>query len=730
MPEEVLMAKSWLLTVFTSGLFLAAATMLASEPMTELETSQNATADPAAEKATAATAHAATTTQPAAAARRPMTVEDLWAMERVANPTLTPDGRWVAFVVTTFSLADNKSQSNLWLVASDGNTPPRRLTWHTGRDSSPTFSPDGQFLAFVSKRGEDKPPQLYRLALGGGEAEPLTDLPIAVSSPKWFPDGRRLAFAADTFPDLNDDFAAVKARLEERKKDEVQAKISENRLLRYWDHYLTDGTATHFFTLDLESRAVKDLLPGHTRILGLEGAEWDLSPDGRELTFAANSTEPPYQQLNDDLYSLQVESGEVRRLTPDNPASDGNPYYTPDGKYLLFGRTLRPEVSPDFTRLARLDRESGKIELLTMDWDQEPGDWTMAPDSQQILLHAEDRGRRNLYALPLQGGTPRLLLRGGQTSAVQAGPQGLLVFLQDSLTQPTNLWSLQLTASPDRENTPRRLTAFNEKRLAEFEFGPVEDITYAGADGHPVQMFVVHPPGFDPQRKWPLLLMLHGGPHGAWLDTFHYRWNAALFAAQGYVVAGPNFHGSTGSGQAFSESIQGAHADKPFQDVMKATDLLLARGYVDPQRLAAAGGSYGGYLVAWILGHTDRFAALINHAGVYDLMGQFASDSTWGRSNSYGAEPWEDPDRIDLWSPSRFAKNFKTPTLILHGELDYRVPYAQGINLHGILTGKGVPSRIVIFPKENHWVLKPQAAQLWWNEVFGWLERFIGKGPQ
>jgi dipeptidyl aminopeptidase/acylaminoacyl peptidase len=269
------------------------------------------------------------------------------------------------------------------------------------------------------------------------------------------------------------------------------------------------------------------------------------------------------------------------------------------------------------------------------------------------------------------------------------------------------------------------LTSFNASKLAELDLGSVESVTFKGAGGDRVQMFVVFPPGFEPQRKWPLVQVIHGGPHSSWIDSFHYRWNAALFASKGYVAALVNFHGSMGGGQLFADSILGAHGDKPFQDIMKATDVLLSRGYIDEKRMAAAGGSYGGYLTAWILGHTDRFKALVVHAGVYDLMAQFASDATWGRSENYGADPWQDPARIDRWSPSRFASAFRTPTLILHGEKDYRVPVTQGINLHGVLSAKGVPSRLVIFPEENHWVLKPQSAKLWWTEVFAWLDRYI-----
>ncbi len=659
-----------------------------------------------------------------AAERRPMTVRDLWAMHRLGSPAISPDGAWVAFTVTAFSHEENKGNSDLWLVAADDSAAPRRLTWNEGSDSKPAWSPDGRFLAFVSKRGED-PAQLYRLPMTGGEAEPLTELPVSVRGFRWFPDGRRIAFAATTFPDLNDDFEAVKERVEQRKDDKTQAKISDRRLLRYWDKYRTGGELPHIFALDLESREVRDLMPGYDGLMGFRSFSWDLSPGGDEVAFAANSTEPPWQQLDFNIHLLSLATGEVHTLTENNPAGDGSPVYTPDGRYLLFGRERRPEIAPDFTRLARYDRETGEIRELTTGWDHQPAGWRASQDGQTVFFHAQDRGRRHLYSMPIDGGTPTLVASGGATTGVDVGPENRLVFLRESFHQPAQL----MTTRPG-DGEPRVLSDPNTERLAAIDFGTVEDVTYEGAGGEPAQMHVLLPPGFDPSKKWPLLVLVHGGPHGAWLDSFHYRWNAALFGAPGYVVAAINFHGSTGFGQAYAESILGNHAEKPFTDVMQAVDTMLERGYVDEERLAAAGGSYGGYQMAWILGHSDRFAALINHAGVYDLMAQFASDYTWSRGNNYGAEPWEDPARIDRYSPSRFAEHFNTPTLILHGELDYRVPVTQGINLHHVLVGKGVPSRIVIFPNENHWILKPQAAQLWWGEVFAWLEKHIGKAGE
>ena len=656
-----------------------------------------------------------------AAGPRPMTVEDLWKMQRVGSPALSPDGKWVAFTVTAWSMEDNKANTDLWLVPADGGEPPRRLTWNEKTDTRPRWSPDGKHLMFVSKRGEG-PSQLYRLPMAGGEAEPLTDLPVAPASAQWFPDGKRIAFAARTWPDLNDDFEAVKKRLDERK-EETQVRIADTRRVRYWDHYLTDGRFTHLFELDLETREVRDLTPGSERLLPWWTREnlFDLSPDGKEIAFAANKTEPPYRTVDFDVWLMPAKGGEAKNITSDNPAADTSPRYSPDGRFLVYGRNRRPDVSPDFTRMARYDRRSGKRTGLADAWDGQPAGWTFTPGGDTVLFHAQERGRVHVFAVPVEGGEVQTLVEGGTTGGVEAGPGGRIVYGVQSITSPTELMTTRIGTGASQP-----LTAFNDALLAELDLGTVEDVTFEGAGGDPVQMFLLLPPGFEKNGTWPLLHTVHGGPHGAWTDSFHYRWNVALFGAPGYVVAAVNFHGSTGFGQAFAESILGAHGDKPFTDIMKATDYLVEQRYVDPERMAAAGGSYGGYLVSWILGHTDRFAALINHAGVYDLMGQFASDWTWSRPNNYGAAPWEDPERIDRWSPARYAKNFATPTLIVHGEKDYRVPYTHALNLHQVLTGKGVRSRLVIFPDENHWILKPQSARIWWGEVHGWLDEYLG----
>lgn len=654
------------------------------------------------------------------APKRPMTVEDLWAMTRVGGPALSPDGKWAVFSATVWSMDENKSNSDLWIVPTDGSAAPRRLTFNEGSDGGPSFSPDGRFILFSSKRG-DGPSQLYRLPVDGGEAEKLTDLPVAPEDPKWLPDGSKIVFLAHTWPDLNDDFAAVKKRLDEAEKSKAKAFVSENRLVRYWDRWLTDGRYPHFFALDLATRKVTDLTPGMARQMGLmeTGGGWDLSPNGGEIAFAANATDPPYATLNYDVFVVGASGGQVVNLTADNPADDVRPRYSPDGRWLLYGRQTRANVDPDFTRLTLRNRDSGATVTLAPGWDVNPSGWEFTPDSTTITLVGEQGGRDHLWALALDATAPRLVRRGGSIGGAQPGPGGIVVYTKQSLLSPAEIFATTLAGEAERA-----LTAFNRERLDGLDLGSYEDVRFRGAGGDEVQMFVVYPPGFDPKKKWPLLQVLHGGPHGSTTDSWHYRWNAALFSSRGVIGVHVNFHGSMGEGQKFAESIVGAHGDKPFEDVMKSTDALIARGFVDPERMAVSGGSYGGYLTSWTISQTPRFKAAIVHAGVYDFLSQMASDVSYGRLENYGGTPWDSPEKIDRWSPSRQAKGFRTPTLVIHGDKDYRVPVTQGLELYGVLQAKGVPSRLVVFPEENHWVLKPQNAKIWWSEFFGWLDRY------
>jgi len=625
--------------------------------------------------------------------------------------------------VTTYDLETNKGKTRLWLVPGEGGEP-RPLTSEEHASTEPAVSPDGRWISFLRTRGEEKP-QLHIMPLDGGEAERLTDLPLGVLDPRWFPDGTKVAFISMLLEEAPTP-EGTKGLLEKRAKDPVKAHVTEDRVYRYWDRWLTEGEKPHIFVLDLATRRMTDATPQGTGWFDLMDpcGQYDISPDGTEIAFAANSSRPPHQLLRWAIYTAPASGkGPVTCLTPEGTppksADFWRPRYSPDGKSIYYGMQRDPYFYADKVRIVRHDRASKTHTVLTEDWDRSPAAWELAKDGT-VILEAEDRGRVLLFAMPAGGGTPNPLTEQGTVSGLKIGRDGRVYFTLQTISAAPEATSIRLDGKE-----LRKLTGFNDALLSEVALGEVREIEFAGADGNRVQMFVVLPPGFDPKRKWPLVHVIHGGPHGIAGDNFHFRWNPQAFAAPGYVVACVNFHGSTSWGQDFAAVIQGGHGDKPYSDIMRATDFLLETGYIDEKRMAATGGSYGGYLVCWIAGQTGRFACLINHAGVFDLIAEYASDITQGRHQAYGGEPWDRLDAIDRWNPARFARGFTTPMLVIHGERDYRVPHTQALAVYNIYKAKGVDARLLFFPDENHWVLKPRNSLVWNREVHAWLKRYL-----
>ncbi|MBR9979207.1 MAG: S9 family peptidase [Bacteroidetes bacterium] len=653
----------------------------------------------------------------------PMSAEKLWQLKRVGSLVLSPDGRTAAVVVTSYDIDKNKGHGNIWLISlASGEA--QQFTTGPSTESAPQWSPDGRTIAFTAKRNEDERAQLYLIPVGGGEARRVTEMPLGVTAVKWFPDGESLAFASSTLARDNGNLDSLKAELKRRKDDKVNAKISEDRVFRYWDRYLTDGWVQHIYRYDVASEEVTDLTPDMDRRFHYTGGvEYDISPDGEEIAVTMIVSGPPYDTLYTDIYALATDgNGAMRNLTPDNPASDFGPHYTHGGKYLLFGRNLRMDMNGENTKLTRLDRATGERTELCRYFDRSPAGWVSDEREQTVYFIADHLGKKSVFSVPMSGGAVTTLLHQGSNSGLQVA-DGRIIFLHQHLSAPPAVYVMDT----DGGNL-RQVSSFNEEVLAGIAMGRVENVWYEGAGQDSVQMYVIYPPDFDAKKKWPLLVMIHGGPHGTFGDDFHPRWNAQVFAAGGYVTVAPNFHGSTGFGEYFADRINREHPRLPFIDVMKATDEMEKRPYIDASRTAAAGGSYGGYLVTWIGGHTDRYACLINHAGVYNLMAQFGSDVTFHRDISYGGLPWDGRDQVLRWSPSQYAADYVTPTLVIHGEKDYRVPYGQGLEAYGMLKAKGVPSRIIIYPTENHWILTPQNSIHWYGEFHAWLERWIGKG--
>ncbi|HET9234446.1 MAG TPA: S9 family peptidase, partial [Candidatus Eisenbacteria bacterium] len=589
--------------------------------------------------------------------------------------------------------------------------------------TEPVLSPDGMRVAYIRKTpgGEG---QLALLALDGGESEVLTDFPLGITDPRWFPDGKRIAFLGWV---LGDAPTPEKTRelLAAREKDPVKARVTEDRLYRFWDGWLTEGRVLHIFVIDIATRAVTDLIPDSRRWFDLmdPAGQYDISPDGTEIAFSANASLPPHHpHVNWDVFTVSTKGGKVKNLTEGNPADDVRPRYSPDGSTILYGMQRRNDFYADRVRLVAYDRKSGRHRVLTEAWDRSASAWEFIPGRSEYWLAAEDEGRIGLFRGALDETAPQLVRRGGTYDGIRALADASVLAVRSAIASPPELVRVDETGE-------RVLTHLNDELASRIAWGDVKEIRFRGSDDRDIQAYVVYPPGFDPSRKWPLIEMLHGGPHGITPDQFHFRWNLELLAAPGYVVLAPNFHGSTSWGQSFAECIQGGWGDKPYGDAMAAVDAILQEGYIDEARMAATGASYGGYLVAWIAGQTDRFACIVNHAGVADLLAEYASDVTYGWGKDLGGEPWDGLERIDRMNPIRFAHAMKTPMLITHGERDFRVPVDQGYELYNVLKAKGVPARLVVFPDENHWVMKPQNSRFWYGEVTAWLERWLSSGP-
>ena len=643
--------------------------------------------------------------------RRTLTPQDLWKIPRVDQPAPAPDGSFVVVPVTTYDLDKNKGTTRLYRVAN-GRVDP--LTASDRSSTAPVISPDGARMAFL--RDVDELPQLHVMHLGGGEAELLTNMPLGVAGLKWLPDGSGLIFLAPLFKEALD-VEATRRLVASRREDPVKVHVTEDRVFRYWDRWLTDGKVPHVFRLDLTSGETTCLTPGSTRWWNWEtpGDNFDVAPDGREIAFSADTSEPPHDQPRFAVFTVPVEGGDVTCLTPDGSGHERRPRYSPDGAYLVYGMQRELDFYADRVRLVRYHRTAFEHRVLTEEWDRSAAEWEFAPDGT-LTFTAEDRGRVNLYRIGLEPGTPSLVATGGTYAAPR--PTKDRVFAQyQELSQPTEIVEVGQEVVP--------ITTFTDGVMSELNLGDVEELEFRGADGHPVQGFVVYPPDFDPTTTWPLVHKIHGGPHGIFGDFFHFRWNAHAFAAPGYVVAMINFHGSTSWGQDFATSIHGEWGLKPTDDILAATDQLIERGFIDPDRMAISGGSYGGYLTVWLTTQTDRFVCAIAHAAVTNLGGMYASDFTQGRPRAYGAEYFDDRQRVERWSPSAHAAGYSTPTLVIHGEQDYRVPVTQGLELYGVLKAKGVEARLVYYPDENHWILKPRNSIHWYGEVLGWLERYL-----
>lgn len=664
--------------------------------------------------------------------QQPLTFEDLWKVRRPGPPSVSPDGKWVVVELTTYDMEKNEGASDLWLLSTTGKVQ-KQLTSTPGKSSGPRWSPDGKSIAFLAKRGGDEHSQIYVISPTGGEARRVSKMPMAPSALKWGPDSKSIFCVAWTWPDTPDD-ASYKKKEKAEKDSKVKAFVIDDALFRYWDKWLADGKRPSIFAVDVETGKHRDVLAGsgkHLPPTEPSASDYDVSPDGKEVCFVADSLGKPGIDGNPDLFTLSLDGkGRPKNITADNAGSDTSPAYSPDGKWIAFVRSRTKHFTTDSRELIRRDRATGNNVVLGSEGAFSNPRWS--PDSTSILGTWESYGQVGIVSTGLEpnnlafwppwpGGRGRRAFTDGSPDIARQA--GTLAILRTSFDLPATVYAYQ------GNEKPRPIEAFNDEIVNRWKLGKVESVTIKGANDRDVQMWVIYPPNFDPKKKWPLVQIVHGGPHVGVTSAFSFRWNEQLWAAQGYVVGVVNFHGSSGFGKEFADSITGDLGTKPGIDVLKATDWFEKQPWIDKDRMACAGASFGGYMMAWLNGHTDRFKAMVCHAGVYSYHSQMASDVVYSRERALGAFPWNDLAKVDKQSAQRYAKNFKTPTLVLHGEKDYRVPVTHGLEYFMTLKLKGVPARLVYFPDENHWILKPRNSRLWHREVFSWLEKHIGKGP-
>lgn len=657
------------------------------------------------------------------AQKQPFDVDALLKLVRIAEHQVSPDGSTVAFTAQYIDVAANRRPSHIYVVPVAGGTA-IRITHEGDTNERPRWSPDSKQIAFISSRGGSS--QVWMMDADGQNARPVTGFAAEASGVVFSPDGKHLLFTSEVFPECGADNACNQRRLDEEKNGKVKARIYTGLLYRHWNRWQSPRRS-HLFVVPVAGGAPRDLTPGEHDVppFSLGGPDdYAVSPDGAEVCFAMKADAMPAISTNSDLWVVPIEGGEPRKITS-NPGADNGPLYSPDGKYIAWLSQTRAGYESDRWRLLLLERATGRLINHAENLDRPVTGVTWSPDSSKLFFTTEDRGRQAIQFTSAGGGEIRVAAGGeSHLSDMQFTPDGkTMVYAGQSGSQPAELYRASSAGG-----APVPLTRLNDVVLNSRQLTPLEEFWVEGAEDTRVHAFMVKPYGFRKDRRYPVLLLIHGGPQGAWGQTWSYRWNPQVFAAAGYLVVMPNPRGSTGYGQKFTDEINNDWGGRAFDDIMAVTDHLATLPYVDSSRMAAAGGSYGGYMTNWILGHTARFKALVSHAGVYELNSMFGeTEELWFPLWEFGGNPWENPEPYSRWSPANFVKEFRTPTLVIHGEMDYRVPYGQGLQLYTALQLQKVPSKLLLFPDEGHWILKPQNSVLWYKTFIDWIDTWTKK---
>ncbi len=652
-----------------------------------------------------------------AAQKRALTFDAFLGFPAVGDPQLSPDGKWVAYTVTTYSLPDNRGSSRIWLAdVATGQT--RQLTQGPGSDRQPRWSPDGTTLAFVSTRQGGA--QVWVLGLAGGEARKITSLADGVSDPVWLPDGKGLIVTSDLkWP--------AEQEIDRRNGDyPTDARMWTDLFYRHWDDWRA-GRRQHVFSVTLADGRATDLASVDRDVptIATSGdGDVSVAPDGREIAVAIHA-DPVADNTNVDIYVIGRDGGGGTRDAGMHPVTTGRgaentPRFSPDGQWLAYISLERPGFEADRGRLMLLRRADGRtggqaVEA-TQGWTLSVGSYAWCPDSKCIYAVVDERGAENIHRIDLPSFRHSVVVTGGVSTAVGVAPEGKsLVYLHGSNTHPAEVWF-----------AGRALSHHGDAGVAALDLRPLESFGFVGALGDSVFGWLLKPPGFDPAKKYPLVYLIHGGPQGAWHDEWHGRWNYQMFASRGYVVAAVNFHGSTGYGQKFTDAISQHWGDYPFEDLMKGLDVVARLPYVDSTRMGAAGASYGGYMIYWLAGHTNRFKVLVDHDGVFNPASMYGTtEELWFVEWEFGGTSYANRGLYEKWSPLAFASNWKTPMLIVHSQLDYRVDLSEGYQAFTALRKMGVPAKFLYFPDEGHWVARPRNRRIWWGTVLDWLDEYL-----
>jgi dipeptidyl aminopeptidase/acylaminoacyl peptidase len=659
-------------------------------------------------------------TTAAIAQPRTYTIEDLLKVRRVADPQVSPDGTRVAFTVGDVNYDANRVVNQIYVVSIAGGNL-KQLTDGQSSSSAPRWSPDGKKIAFTTGG------QLWTMDSDGDHKDQVTKISTGAAAPVWSPDGKWIAFTSDVYPDCADD-DCNKKRDETNEASKVKAHITTRLLFRHWDEW-RDAKRTHVFVVSSKGGDARDITQGDfdsPPYAAASGVDFAFSPDSTELAYLRNPDKVEATSTNSDIYVVSLNGGSAKNITQSNHGYDVGPIYSADGRFIVYRSQATAGFESDRWRLMVYNRATGTSTEITRGFDQQVDEAVLSKDGN-VYFTAGERGKSPVFRVPLTGGTVQKVVPNVFASSLRVTADGKrLVFAGSSLASPAEIYAVNVDGS-----SLNPLTSVNAQLMSQAKLAKAEEIEWTGALGKKIHGFIVKPNNFDPSRKYPLLVLIHGGPQGAWSDNWGYRWNPQVFANAGYVVFTPNPRGSTGYGQQFVNEISGDWGGKAYVDIMNGVaDVLRRSPFIDRNQIGAAGASYGGYMINWIEGHNNdprfRFKVLVCHDGVFNLTSMYgATEELWFPEWEFKGTPWSNPAMYSRWSPHNFINNFNTPILIIHGELDFRVPFGDGLQLYTAVQRKGIDSKFLSFPDEGHWVLKPQNSNLWYHTVLDWIDKYL-----